>query len=286
MKRVPRIGTPGGVAGRRRARRAWRWCVPVAAVLLGLLPVATTAAQDAPALPLAPGAAADLFDRANSAYEDERYEAAAVGYQRVIQAGIRDARVYYNLGNALYRLDKLGPAILAYETALKLAPSDERIRDNLEHVAAQRIDEVSEGPIEAGPLTALWSWHGRLSPGLVTAGFALAWLLFNSCLALAIFPVSARLRRVSSYLLAVSLVGVLMAALLLGPLIYRRDAVVRGIVIQERVDLQSVPGGGVTLTTVHEGLAVRVRDTRGDWLEIILPNGIRGWVARSSVGIV
>ena len=25
---------------------------------------------------------------------------------------------------------------------------------------------------------------------------------------------------------------------------------------------------------------------RGDWLEVTLPNGMRGWVARSSIGVI
>ena len=263
-------------------------------VLLAMVVSLAAAGQDAPGRPapgpgggdLARSGPEDLFRMANRDYEEERYEAAALGYQRLIQMGVRDARVYYNLGNALYRLGKLGPAILAYERALKIDPADERIRENLQHVVARRVDEVNDDRTEAGPLAALWAWHGRLPPDLVAGTFVLVWLVFNGCLALAVFPARQRPRRIGSYALAVSLVAVIGVTLLLGPLIYRRDAVVRGIVVQERVDLRSVPGAGVTLTTVHEGLEVRVRGARDQWLEISLPNGMRGWVSRSSVGIV
>ncbi|MFQ5718091.1 MAG: tetratricopeptide repeat protein [Acidobacteriota bacterium] len=243
----------------------------------------------APAGTAPPVTAVDaVFDAANRAYEQEDYEDAAIGYQRLIDAGVEDARVEYNLGNALYRLGKIGPAILAYERALKLSPSDRRIRDNLEQVSALRIDDVGADAADGSPLAVLWAWHGRLSPDLVTGLFIAIWVLFNVCLAVTVFAHRRHVRRVGGYALAVALVAVMAMAGILGPLIYRRDAIVRGIVVHARVDVRSAPNeaAGIVLTTVHEGLEVRVRDMRDRWLEVTLPNGIRGWVGRASVGIV
>ena len=229
---------------------------------------------------------AQILAAANSAYENGDFAAAAAGYQQLLRTGTADAAVHYNLGNTWYRLGAIGRAILAYERARLLDPSDAQIRENLEFVSSQITDRVEEGVLEVGPLATLWEWHGRLPPAVATVAFLLAWLLFNGCLATAVLATSDRLRRIGAYALAASLLAVLVTGAVLGLLTYRRDAVIRGIVLEAKVDLQSVPGGGLKLTTVHEGLKLRVRAARGDWLEVALPNGFRGWVPRNAVGIV
>ena len=225
-----------------------------------------------------------VFAEANQAYEREDFASAATGYLRLLDAGVRDPRVHYNLGNAFYRLGRLGPSILAYERALRLAPSDSRIRENLEYVSSLRVDEIAVE--NEGVLSAVWRWHGRLPAGTLTIAFLAGWLALNGAGAVTLFGARSAARRLGAYATVASVVIVLSTAVLLGPLIYRRDAVIRGIVLPERVDLRSVPGAGITLVTVHEGLDVRVRSRRGDWLEITLPNGMRGWVARETVGLV
>lgn len=260
------------------SRRRTSAAALLTATLLGLVMAALSTAQ--PSTVDEQG----VLAAANRSYEQEDFAAAVTGYRELLRAGVRDARVHYNLGNALYRLGRLGPSILAYERALRLSPSDPRIRENLEYVSSLRIDEVST--VDEGVLSAVWRWHGRLPHGALTVVFLLAWVILNGAGALTLFGAGPGVRRIGAYVLVASVVAVLAAAVLLGPLIYRRDAIVRGIVLPERLDLRSVPGAGITLATVHEGLDVRVRGRRGDWLEITLPNGMRGWVARETVGLV
>ena len=53
------------------------------------------------------------------------------------------AALYYNLGNAYYRKNDITQAIIAYERALKLSPSDEDTRYNLQLAQAKTIDRLS-----------------------------------------------------------------------------------------------------------------------------------------------
>ena len=81
-----------------------------------------------------------------------------------------------------------------------------------------------------------------------------------------------------------ALLGVIISGLVLGLLVYRRDVVVEAIVQSPRADLLSAPDeGSVRLTTVHEGLKVRLRSRRGEWAEVLLPNGLRGWLPADTV---
>ena len=56
----------------------------------------------------AQSAAEGLFAEANQLYRAGAYEAAREKYQEVVEAGYVDARLFYNLGNACFKSDRLG----------------------------------------------------------------------------------------------------------------------------------------------------------------------------------
>jgi len=86
----------------------------------------------------------DDFRAANQLYNAEKFTEAASSYEKIEP---KTAHVYYNLGNAWFRLNRLGPAVLNYERARKLAPRDPDILANLKF-AQQRlgVDEVNTVP--------------------------------------------------------------------------------------------------------------------------------------------
>ena len=55
-------------------------------------------------------------------YKTEDYEAAIVEFSKIVDAGIRNGNLFYNLGNAYLRNGDVGYAMLWYERALKLIP--------------------------------------------------------------------------------------------------------------------------------------------------------------------
>jgi tetratricopeptide (TPR) repeat protein len=230
--------------------------------------------------------ASQAFGAAGAAYQRGDFPTAATLYGRLASSGFANAAVYYNLGNSLFRLGRTGEAILAYERARRLDPADAAIQENLAFASSRIVDQVEATGDEQGPLAAVEEWHQRQPPGRLTVLFLAAWWLFNLGWAAALFAPARRWRRLGGYLLVATLLMVLVTGSLLGLAVYRRDAVVLGIVLAERVDLQSEPGGGVKLTTVHEGLQVRVRERRGDWLQVTLRNGFRGWVHGDTVGVI
>lgn len=75
-------------------------------------------------------------------YTQGNYLQAVKDYNDLLQHGV-SADVYYNLGNAYYRLDDIPHAILAYERALLLAPGDGDIRFNLQVARAKTIDKIT-----------------------------------------------------------------------------------------------------------------------------------------------
>src|ERR1043166_4522656 len=69
--------------------------------------------------------------KANQDYSQGHFQEAAEGYQKLVSAGERSANLFYNLGNAWFRLGNFGEAILNYERALALDPHHPEAAANL-----------------------------------------------------------------------------------------------------------------------------------------------------------
>ena len=67
-----------------------------------------------------------LWDRANTAYVNGDYHAAAEIYEGILAQGLSSVKLYYNLANAYFKVGRYGKAILYYNRALRLAPPKPR----------------------------------------------------------------------------------------------------------------------------------------------------------------
>jgi len=62
-----------------------------------------------------------------------------------------------------------------------------------------------------------------------------------------------------------------------------------GVIMMPEVSVFSSPseiGTEVFLYYIHEGAKIRIKRTRGEWIEIQLADGKEGWIPRSSIEII
>jgi tetratricopeptide (TPR) repeat protein len=239
----------------------------------------------ASAAPCAADTPEEIFERGSKAYEAGRYDEAAEAYRTVLRYGIRDPRVEYNLGNAAFKLHRLGEAILHYERAYRLDPSDRDIRGNLELARSRRFDRVEEA--EAPALVAwIRSAQNSLGPDRqAIAAVALVWIL----VAIAVRG----LARPGGFTPAAGWAAATVAALLVVVALSwratneRLEGGNRAVVLASAVEVLSGPSANnPVLFTIHEGSTLDVRAEREEWIQVSLPNGLNGWVPRDAVGIV
>ena len=111
--------------------------------------------------------ASDILHQADSAYTADNFQEAAAAYQHVIKEEGTSAEILYNLGNCYYRMGELGKAILSYERALRLDPTFDDARNNLEFVNSKIADRAGErGTFMGNALDSVansaksntWSW--------------------------------------------------------------------------------------------------------------------------------
>lgn len=227
-----------------------------------------------------------LFESARKAYDEGNYELAQQQYEQILQSGQESAALYYNLGNAYFKQNKLGRAILNYERAKRLDPADEDIDYNLRLANLRTIDYVEPAPklfferwmerLYFGKSSSQW---GTLALGLMWAALAFGALL--------LFANFSWLKKLGFVLALVCLLASLLA---LGTALHKsRDELHSraGIVMQKNVYIKSGPSAASQdLFILHEGTKVRLQQEIGEWVEIKFADGkdgIVGWVSKTAV---
>ncbi len=226
------------------------------------------------------------IEAANKAYIEGSYHQAIMLYEQIRDAGWESPYLYYNLANAYFKSGSTGQSILNYERALRLKPSDDATKHNLQLVRQKTIDQV-----EPLPVLFIWNWRERFVGWFHTDTWAVMIIagLFLACISLTVMMLSGTplFRKI---LFSLALVFLLMslvswyAANRQYNLNHVRES---AIVMAQRTTAKSSPGErGVDLFAVHEGLKVFILTEVGDWYEVKLENGRLGWLPKSSVEII
>lgn len=132
--------------------------------------------------------AATTAQQADSAYNKEDYQLAVELYNKALAEVGRNANIYYNLGNAEYRLGHISKAILAYERALRVDPSFADARTNLNFVRTQLQDRPEDNAslltrahrkVISSMSANAWAWTAFIA-FLVVLGFASAYIFSSN----------------------------------------------------------------------------------------------------------
>ncbi len=227
-----------------------------------------------------------LFIQGNASYQKGDFASAERDYRKMVEAGVVDGSVFYNLGNACFKQKKLGEAIYYWEKARRLRPFDQDIRENLDLANLLLVDRI-DAPQDPLPLRMLNRAVHLLSIRLESWTVLLLFLVANGLFA--IYQLAKNPRPALAALMGALVAGFLVslfAASLAWKIYesgYRRDAVV----VEQKVDLRSGPGtDNITVFTVHEGIIVRIRGEAEGWYQVSLPNGWSGWLQQNAIRIL
>ena len=238
----------------------------------GLLPVVCTAET----------LLEEYFRQGNKFYEDGNYREAIGEYQKIVQTGLKNGAVYYNLGNALLKEKQVGEAILAFERAKRLLPRDEDVAFNLDYARALTLDKMEQATSGAFErfLLAVRDFFSpnELSGGVLSLEIVLTGLLIASLFA------AGRWKTRLRYGALLPAVFLLLSGSLLLAQISVRTAVAEAILLAPKVEARTGPGDGYsTVFEIHEGAKVRIQREKLDWVEIKLPNQVIGWVMQKDL---
>jgi tetratricopeptide (TPR) repeat protein len=224
-----------------------------------------------------------LIDSANAAYTTNNFEKAAELYQRILDKNVESSEIYFNLGNAYYKMNKTGFAILNYERAKKLDPDDDDINVNLKHAY-----QKTEDKIEAAPELFLTEWKNGIVNLMSEKEWSILFILFI-CITLLffLFYIMSRnngIRRFGFYTGAIFIV-LSISTFFIAKHKYELTVNSSGAVITgESVTVNGSPNEkGTKLFILHEGTKVNITEDQSDWTEIRIANGNTGWIKTSQL---
>jgi hypothetical protein len=215
----------------------------------------------------------------------ECYDRAILLYERIIEAGrVRNAGLYYNLGNAYLLKEDLGRAILNYRRAERLDGSDLNIQKNLAFARSRRIDRV-EITAQKRVLETLFFWHYDLS---LRTRFLLACVAFAG-LCLGATAMIWRGRRAGG-MAAVVLLTVCVVGLLASILVEMRtqDDTRFGVITAAEVVARQGDGPNYPPSfqdPLHAGTEFEVLAQRPGWVHIRLSDGADAWIPEDAAGL-
>jgi len=217
-----------------------------------------------------------VLQEADRAYRDGQYQTAYDGYQRLLRTEGANGHLLFNLGNAAFRLNQTGRAILHYERARVLLPRDADLKFNLGHAREQTRDVIPEQESFVG--TAFF-WLGSLTLAELFWCFAAINILFWGALASRLFLRAEWTNSLAFLLLAVWL----LAGLSFGLKWQQTRADDRAVILLTEVSVLAGPDLRDTLLfKLHEGTIVHLERSEAGWLLIRLPDGKRGWLRSES----
>ena len=212
------------------------------------------------------------------------FRTAAAKFQLLVDAGLQNGRLYYDLGNAYLEAGQVGRAILNYRRAQKLIQDDGRLTANLQYARQLRRNQLPESGEQAF-LRTLFFWHyGTSLRGRAIAAVAV-WIAFWGLMILGTFAPRLRWRYVVMPLLAASLI--LAASATVSMFADARQRA--GVVVMDNVTVRKGNGEGFEpqfKEQLHEGVEFDVLETRTDWLLIQLPDGKTGWIRSREAGLI
>ena len=228
-----------------------------------------------------------FFDEGNRLYQAGDFEGALDRYRRILDDGLESGELYYNIGNAHFRLGELAPAILNYERARRLMPGDDDLLANLALARSMTADDITRRPRFWLFRAADW-WVGLLPRAALIWLVALAWVTAVVGAALVVLRPAASLAawawRTALAAAAVTLVfGTNLVVRELG-----LGTAEEAIVMADEARVQSAPSDDPALQVfaVHAGTKVVVDRRADDWAEIVLEDGTVGWMRAEQLELV
>src|SRR6266480_3118030 len=198
------------------------------------------------------------FTKANQEYAQGHFTKAISGYEALVRAGQWSANLFYDLGNAYFRVGDFGHAILSYERALALERHHPEATANLQ-IARD----------EAHAFELQQSWPERYLQFASVNEYSIAAAIAFWLAVLAIVMLSFARRR-SATLIATLMFCLLVSAVAIYA-VYTLErgsngsalAIVTGKNVQARLATADTAN---SILALPSGSEVKILSTRGDWI--------------------
>ena len=219
-----------------------------------------------------------LFEQGKSLYKVEKYQEAITSWMKILDHEKHSSELYFNLGNAHYKLNNIGPSIYYFEKALLLSPNDRDIKNNLSFAENAQVDAID--PL---PKTIFYKWYHSISDLLTFDGWAYTSvfmvIVFVVCFLVYYFSYSEIIKR---FFFVSSTISIFFLGMSLSMAFSTYEDAINNnpaIIFAESTDVREAPNLRSEISfMLHEGTKVQILERDVDWGLIEIANGKEGWI--------
>jgi tetratricopeptide (TPR) repeat protein len=220
------------------------------------------------------------WQKASKYFQQKQYDSAIVYYESLADRQISNPELYYNLGNAYYKANKIGPAVLNYERALQINPDYREAQDNLTLTQSRIANRIQE-PQDI--FFVSW-WKSLTKQSLAGTWSVISLVLFLLTLLIVLlrkwYQWPGWLQAQIPVLSAVLFFLALFFAYVSSQRQVRQDeAVVMAADTPFRQDSKTTK----TQSLVPEGTVVELETEQADWAKVRLPDGRTGYIQKDAL---
>lgn len=220
-----------------------------------------------------------VWQKANNFYQQKQYDSAIVYYQQMAASRPGNAPLYYNLGNAFYRSNKVGPAVLNFERALRIDPDFAAASDNLTLTQSRIANKINPLP----EIFFVKWWKNLTDAAHANTTAIISLVLFIALICLLLLH---RFRK--PQWLRGQIIGGLAAIWICALIIAVQSAVNANardmaVVMQGDAPLMTSNQQTKTQSLIPEGTTVKIISVKSGWIEVELPDGRSGWLVETAL---
>ena len=221
---------------------------------------------------------AELWNGAATTYAEGDYEKAIEIYKTLEREQGVSASLYYNLANSYFKNNNLANAIINFNRALKLEPTNRDVIYNLSVANALTTNKIKEIPKF---FVVRWVESIRnIMSSDAWANISIIGLAIFLALAVSFLLSRNSGTRKSSFTLGIVVLCVtIISAIASTTQMSAQSNDTYSIVMQNNVAVKSSPdAAGKDIFILDEGVKVNVVENLGKWSKIIIASGDTGWV--------
>ena len=227
-----------------------------------------------------------FYQEGNRLYQEGNYQGSLDHYNAILETGVESGELNYNIGNAYYKLNEIGKAMLHYERARRSIPDNEDLLHNIALTTLMLTDKIT--PLSDVFYVRYWNaFRGMFGVTIWKMIFITAWYWAAAQGMLMLFLRQYQVRRLlkTGLILSVLVIAAVATVLLSNSIVDKPGT--RGVVMMPETSAYSAPiENGTQVFLIHEGTKVNITRTLGEWLEIRLADGKVGWILKDSIDII
>ena len=224
-----------------------------------------------------------LFEEGNTAYNNGDFFKAVTLYEQTLLTGKHSASLYFNLGNAYYRLNKVAESIYNYEKARQLDPENEDFKVNSAFAQNMTIDAIE--PLPESQLSQVQNSLYALASASIWSKIVVLFVwLFAIFFSIYLLNKTIKLKRLFFVLSLFSLILFLSSFTIKFFANAEQENKKYAIIFSNEINIWSEPNLRAEIQfTLHEGTKVELLDSLDEWEKIRIANGSEGWIKNASL---